>query len=55
MGAAHFMVLKAGTRLTVLEAHEKAKAKVGKANKWIPVREPGGRRGYVAAAYVWLP
>jgi hypothetical protein len=55
MGAALVMVLKAGTRLTVLEAHEKAKAKVGKANKWIHVREPGGRRGYVAAAYVWLP
>jgi hypothetical protein len=46
------MVLAAGTRLTVLEPAGKARAKVGKANQWIQVREPGGQRGYVGAAYV---
>jgi hypothetical protein len=48
------MVLAAGTRLTVLEGAGKAKAKVGQANQWIPVREPGGSKGYVGAAYVKL-
>jgi hypothetical protein len=48
------MVLAAGTRLTVLEPAGKAKAKVGQANKWIQVREPGGKKGYVGAAYVRL-
>jgi hypothetical protein len=48
------MTLKAGTKLTVVEPVEKAKAKVGKQGKWIFVREPGGKRGYVAADYVTL-
>lgn len=55
MGGALVMVLKAGTDLIVLEPAAKARSKVGKANKWIHVREPGGKRGYVAAAYVRLP
>lgn len=54
LGGALVMTLKAGTRLTALEPVEKAKAKVGKANQWIYVREPNGRFGYVAAQYVQL-
>ena len=55
MGGTLVMVLNAGTALTVLEPAAKARSKVGKVNKWIHVREPGGKRGYVAAAYVRLP
>ena len=54
MGGDLLMVLKARTRLIVTEPEGKAKAKIGKANQWIQVREPGGRRGYVAAAYVTM-
>ena len=54
LGGAPVMVLAAGTRLTVLEAAGKAKAKVGQANRWIQVRELGGSKGYVGAAYVKL-
>ena len=53
-GGAVVMVLKAGTRLTVVEPVKKAKAKVGKVNQWIYVREPNGNRGYVGAEYVKL-
>ena len=49
------MILKAGTMLSVLDPAAKAKAKIGQANQWIQVREPGGKRGYVGAAYVRLP
>jgi hypothetical protein len=52
LGGTLIMVLAAGTRLTVLEPAGKAKAKVGKANQWIQVREPGGNKGYVGAMYV---
>jgi len=45
-------VLKAGTKLTVLEPVEKATPKVGKPNMWILVKEPEGRRGYVSAQFV---
>lgn len=48
------MTLKAGTKLVVLEPVDKAKTKVGKSNQWIYVREPNGKRGYVAAQYVEL-
>ena len=48
------MVIKAGTRLTVVEPAGKAKAKIGKANQWIYVREPNGKRGYVGAEFVRL-
>ena len=48
-------VLKANTRLTVIEPAGKAKAKIGKANQWIYVREPSGKRGYVGAEFVKLP
>jgi hypothetical protein len=48
------MVLKAGTRLIVVEPAGKAKAKIGKANQWIYVREPNGKRGYVGAEFVRL-
>jgi hypothetical protein len=54
LGGALVMTLKAGTRLAALEPVEKAKAKVGKANQWIYVREPNGKVGYVAAQYVQL-
>jgi hypothetical protein len=53
-GGALVMVLKAGTVLTVTEPAGKARAKIGQANQWIQVREPGGNRGYVGAAYVKL-
>lgn len=46
------MVLKAGTRLTVIEPAAKARAKIGKANQWIYVREPNGKRGYVGAEFI---
>ncbi len=54
LGGALVMTLKANTRLDVLEPIDKAKAKVGKTNQWIFVREPNGKRGYVSAQYVQL-
>ena len=54
LGGALVMTLKANTRLVVLEPVERAKAKVGKINQWIYVREPNGKRGYVSAQYVQL-
>lgn len=53
-GGALVKMLKPGTKLTVIEAAKNAKQKVGKANKWIYVREPNGQRGYVNAEYVKL-
>ncbi|MBK9924688.1 MAG: SH3 domain-containing protein [Anaerolineales bacterium] len=52
LGGALVMSIKAGTKLTVVEPEEKAKTKIGVANKWIYVRELGGKLGYVAANYV---
>ena len=49
------MVLKAGTRLTVIESAQKAKAKIGKTNQWLYVRGHNNQRGYVGAEYVTLP
>jgi hypothetical protein len=54
MGGALVMVLKAGTGLTALDPADKVRARVGRANQWLYVREPNGRRGYVAAQYVQL-
>jgi hypothetical protein len=54
LGGSLIMTLKAGTNLTVVGPADKAKAKIGKANQWIQVREPGGKRGYVSAEYVSL-
>ena len=54
-GGALIMVVKAGAELVVMEDAKKAKAKLGKANKWLSVRESGGKRGYVGAEYVRLP
>ncbi len=54
MGGTLVTVLKAGTKLTVVEPVSKAKDKVGKPNQWIYVREPNGNRGYVGAEYVKL-
>ncbi|HSL41792.1 MAG TPA: SH3 domain-containing protein, partial [Anaerolineales bacterium] len=51
-GGALVTILQAGTRLTVLENAQKAKAKIGKANKWLYVRAPNSQRGYVSAEYV---
>ncbi len=53
-GGALVAVLKAGTRLTVLEPAQKAKAKIGKANQWLYVRGPKNQKGYVGAEYVKL-
>jgi len=56
MGGALVMILKAGAKLTVMEPAGKAKAKVGKVNQWIYVREPNSKNlGYVGAEYVKLP
>jgi hypothetical protein len=52
LGGALVMILKAGTKLTVLEPAAPAKAKIGKANQWLHVSEPGGRQGYVSAQFV---
>jgi hypothetical protein len=54
MGGALVKMLKAGTKLTVVEPAKKAKGKVGKTHQWIYVREPDGKKGYVAAEYVKL-
>jgi len=54
LGGTLVMTLKAGTILTAVEPADKAKAKIGKADQWIFVREPGNRRGYVSAQYVEL-
>jgi hypothetical protein len=54
-GGSLIMVVKAGAELVVMEDPEKAKAKLGKVNKWLSVREAGGKRGYVGAEYVRLP
>ena len=54
-GGSLIMVLKAGTRLTVLEPPKKANTKIGKANQWLHVRTPNNQRGYVSAEYVALP
>jgi len=54
LGGALVVTLKAGTKLTVVEPAERAKAKIGVANKWIYVREPNGKRGYVSGQYVQL-
>ena len=54
-GGSLITVLKAGTRLSVLEPAKKAKAKIGKANQWLHVRTPNEQRGYVGADYVTLP
>jgi hypothetical protein len=54
MGGALVAVIKAGTTLTVLEPADKARAKIGKAGKWIHVSDPKRRQGHVAANYVEL-
>jgi len=54
-GGSLIAVLKAGTRLTVVEPAQKAKAKIGKVNQWLYVRSPNNERGYVGAEYVTLP
>jgi hypothetical protein len=54
-GGALITVLKAGTRLTVLDPAKKAKARIGKVNQWLQVRTPNNQRGYVSAEYVTLP
>lgn len=53
-GGALISILKAGTRLTVLEPVQKAKAKIGKPNLWLHVRAGANQRGYVGAEYVTL-
>jgi hypothetical protein len=54
-GGALITILKAGTRLTVIDPAKKAKTRIGKPNQWLHVRAPNNRRGYVSAEYVELP
>ncbi len=54
LGGALVKLLQAGTNLIVLEPANNAKAKIGKTDQWIFVREPGGLRGYVSSQYVDL-
>jgi hypothetical protein len=54
-GGALIAILKAGTRLIVLDPAKRAKARVGKANQWLHVRTPDNKRGYVSAEFVSLP
>ena len=54
-GGALVAILKAGTRLTVLDPAKKAKARIGQANQWLHVRTSDDQRGYVSAEYVTLP
>jgi hypothetical protein len=53
-GGALITILKAGTRLNVLDATKKAKARIGQANQWLHVRTPENKRGYVSAEFVSL-
>jgi hypothetical protein len=53
-GGALIAILKAGTRLTVLEPTQRARNKIGKPNQWLYVRSPEKQRGYVGAEYVTL-
>jgi hypothetical protein len=53
-GGALIAILKAGTRLTVLDPAKKAKVRIGKANQWLHVRTPDNKRGYVSAEFVSL-
>ena len=53
-GGALLSILKAGTRLTVLDPAKKAKIRIGKANQWLHVRTPDNQRGYVSAEFVSL-
>lgn len=55
LGGALVTILKARTKLTVLEPASKAEAKIGQANQWLYVREPSGKRGYVSAQFVMPP
>jgi SH3 domain-containing protein/peptidase C39-like protein len=54
-GGALISILKAGTRLTVLDPAKKAKNRIGKANQWLHVRTADNQRGYVSAEFVSLP
>jgi hypothetical protein len=54
MGGSLISVLRANTRLDVMEPAQKARSKIGKANQWLHVRAPNNQRGYVAAEYVTL-
>jgi Bacterial SH3 domain/Peptidase_C39 like family len=54
-GGSLVAILKAGTRLVVIEPAQKAKTKIGKVNQWLYVRGPNNQRGYVGAEYVTLP
>jgi hypothetical protein len=54
-GGALVTILKAGTRLTVLDPAKRAKPRIGQANQWLHVRTPDNKRGYVSAEFVSLP
>ena len=54
-GGALVAILKAGTRLSVLDPARRAKSRVGQPNQWLHVRTSNNQRGYVSAEYVVLP
>ncbi|MDQ2692108.1 MAG: SH3 domain-containing protein [Chloroflexota bacterium] len=51
-GGALITILKAGTRLNVLEPVQKARNKIGKPNQWLHVQAGSNQRGYVSAEYI---
>jgi hypothetical protein len=51
MAGALVAVEKAGTKLSVLEPVNSAKAKIG-TQQWLNVRDPKGRRGFVIGQFV---
>jgi SH3 domain-containing protein/peptidase C39-like protein len=53
-GGALIKVLRAGRALTVLEAADDAKPKIGKQGAWLNVRDPENSTGYVAGWLVTL-
>lgn len=46
--------LEEGTQLLVMEPAAAAEAKIGVPGLWLPVRDPSGQAGYVAAWYVTI-
>jgi hypothetical protein len=54
VSGAVLVVLKAGTKLTVLEASETGLPKVGVINQWLNVKDEAGHTGYTAAWFVEL-
>ncbi|HEX6033220.1 MAG TPA: SH3 domain-containing protein [Anaerolineales bacterium] len=54
-GGALITILKAGTRLTMLDPAKRAKPRIGQPNQWLHVRTPDNKRGYVSGEFVPFP